>query len=129
MDVELQESDCVLDPDLGTEGCWRPVRGDDIIGLGWLEATNWGPGEHATHQDAGLHECESFVTGLTSDELDAAGVTADDVRLACLRRLSVANQRGFCIGGPGVVGCLLAQPSYRDACEQINDRESRTDCP
>jgi hypothetical protein len=125
---EIDASDCVLDPALGEDGCWRPARGDDIVGLGGLAATNWSSGEHATHQDPGFHGCEAFVGGLTNDELDATGVTTDDVRLACLRRLGVANQRGFCIGGPGVAGCPLAQPSYRDACEQRNDAEGRLDC-
>jgi hypothetical protein len=126
--VELEASDCVLDPSLGDDGCWRPVRGDDITGLGGLEATNWSAAEHATLQDPNFGGCESFVEGLPESELDAAGVIADDVLLACIRRLNVANQRGFCIGGPGVIGCPLAQPTYRDACEQLNDAEFRPGC-
>jgi hypothetical protein len=126
--LEIEASDCVFDPELGDGGCWRPVRGDDIVGLGGLDATSWTANEHASHQDSGLHGCEAFVAGLSSTELDDAGVTEDEVRGSCLRRLGVANQRGFCIGGPGVSGCPLAQPSYRDACEQINDREIRSGC-
>jgi hypothetical protein len=126
--VEIEASDCVLDPEIGDDGCWRPAHGDDIVGLGGLDATSWSAGEHASHQDPGLHECEAFVAGLDQADLAFAGITADEVRLACLRRLGVANQRGFCIGGPGVAGCPLAQPSYRDACEQLNDGEARGGC-
>jgi hypothetical protein len=126
--LEIEASDCVLDPNLGDGGCWRPARGDDIVGLGGLDATSWSAGEHASHQDPGLQGCVSFVEGLSDAQLDAAGVTEDEVSLACLRRLGVADQRGFCIGGPGVAGCPLAQPSYRDACEQLNDGEARVGC-
>jgi hypothetical protein len=126
--VVLEPSDCVLDPNLGDAGCWRPVRGADIVDLGGLDVSSWSADEHATHQDPGLHGCEAFVASLSSDALDAAEVTADEVRRACLRRLGVANQRGFCIGGPGVAGCPLAQASYRDACEQLNDAEGRDGC-
>ena len=125
---EVEASDCVLDPDLGDAGCWRPVHGDDIIGLGGADATNWSAAEHASHQDPGFHGCDAFVAGLSNGELEAAGVTADEVRLACVRRLGVADQRGFCIGGPGIVGCPLAQPGYRDVCEQRNDGEGRGGC-
>lgn len=126
--LEIEASDCVFDPGLGDDGCWRPARGDDIMGLGGLNATSWSADELATLQDPGGHACEAFVTGLSDEQLDDAGVSADEVRLACLRRLGVANQRGFCIGGPGVVGCPLAQASYRDACEQLNDAEGRAGC-
>jgi hypothetical protein len=126
--VEIEASDCVLDPDLGDAGCWRPVRGDDIVGLGGLEATAWSANEHATLQDPGFHGCEAFVAGLSDAALDTAGVTADEVRLACVRRLGVANQRGYCIGGPGVAGCPLAQPSYRNACEQLDDANALGGC-
>jgi hypothetical protein len=126
--TEIEASDCVLDPELGDAGCWRPARGDDIVGLGGLEATSWSAAEHATLQDPGFHGCVAFVGVFSYAELKAAGVTADDVRLACLHRLGVANQRGFCIGGPGLAGCPLAQPSYRDACEQLNDSEGLGGC-
>jgi hypothetical protein len=126
--VELESSDCVFDAGLGDAGCWRPVRGDDIEGLGGLDLTTWAPGVHATHQDAGGLECQAFVVALTDAELAAAGGSAEDVLQACLRRLGVANQRGYCIGGPGVVGCPLAQPTYRDACEQLNDAQLMTGC-
>jgi hypothetical protein len=123
--LEVDASDCVFDQGLGDDGCWRPARGDDIMGL---DATSWSADALATLQDPGGQQCEAFVTGLSDEQLDDAGVTADDVRLACLHRLGVANQRGFCIGGPGVAGCPLAQPSYRDACEQLNDAEGHPGC-
>jgi hypothetical protein len=126
--LELDASDCVFDPAIGDDGCWRPARGEDITGLGGLDATSWSADAHASPQDPGGHECEAFATGLSDEQLDGLGITADDVRLTCLRRLGVANQRGFCIGGPGVAGCPLAQPSYRDACEQRNDAEQHSSC-
>ena len=123
--IELELEDCVLDSGLGDAGCWRPVRGADIEGLGGIDATRWADGAHATHQDPGGQACEAFVSGLGDDELDAAGVERDAVRAACFRQLSVANQRGFCLG---VQLCPLAQPSYRDACEQQNDAEGLSGC-
>lgn len=125
--VELEASDCVFDPELGNAGCWRPARGEDSIGVGGLEATAWGPGDHATAQDPGQLGCEEFVKGRSDVELDAAGVSRDQVMQACVRRLSVADQRGFC-QGERVAYCPIAQPSYRDACEQQNDAEGRSGC-
>jgi hypothetical protein len=126
--VELDESDCLLDPTLGENGCWRPAQGGDIEGLGGLEATTWSSSEHLTLQDPGGHACEAFVGGLTDPLLEQFAVERDAVMRACLRRLGVANQRGFCMGGAGVNFCPLAQPSYRDACEQLNDAEGRVGC-
>lgn len=118
--AELEAKDCVLDPTVGDNGCWRPVTGADIGVL-----SNWGASEHATHQDPGLlanGACASLVAGL-SPELDA-----NAVRSACERRLTVANQQGFCHGGAGVNYCPEAQPSYRDACERLNDEQARSGC-
>jgi hypothetical protein len=56
------------------------------------------------------------------------GLTPQDVLTECYRRLTVSNQRGFCIGGPGVAGCPLAQPTYIDACEQQNAANFLTGC-
>lgn len=126
--VELEASDCVLDPALGSDGCWRPARGEDIVGLGGLEATRWTAAEHASLQDPGGLGCEDFVAGLSDAELDAAAVDRDEVMAACLRRLGVGNLRGFCLGGADVNVCPEAQPGYRDACEQRNDDEARDGC-
>jgi hypothetical protein len=126
--VELDESDCVLDPALGSSGCWRPAQGGDIDGLGGLEATSWSTAEHSTLQDPGGLGCEDFVADLSDALLDSFAVDRNEVMRACLRRLGVADQRGFCLGGAGVNYCPLAQPSYRDACEQRNDAENRDGC-
>lgn len=125
---EIEVSDCVLDPALGSTGCWRPVHGGDVEGLGGLDATNWAESDHATLQDPGGFGCDDFVSGLSDTELSMAGVSPNEVMSACVRRLSVANRRGFCMGGAGVNQCPYAQPSYRDACEQINDAEGRDGC-
>jgi hypothetical protein len=126
--VELDVADCVLDPALGSSGCWRPAHGGDIEGLGGLEATGWTAAEHVTLQDPGGLDCQKFVAGLTDDLLDTFAVERDAVMRACLRRLSVADQRGFCLGGANDNSCPFAQSSYRDACEQRNDAEARVGC-
>ena len=53
--LELQPEDCIQDP--GT-GDWRPATGDDIG-----NATNWGAGVHATHQDPGGNGCSTATGG------------------------------------------------------------------
>jgi hypothetical protein len=113
---ELQPEDCVLDSSLGDAGCWRPATGEDIVGLGGQELSDWGVDAHATHQDPGLTSgCESLVNGLPPE------IEPDDFRAACQRRLRVANERGLCLGvGPGVQACPFADPAYIDACEQLN---------
>ena len=110
--VELGELDCGLDPSLGDSGCWRPVTGGDIEGFGGLDVSNWSGSKHDTHQDPGGKGCMDFVA--------ATGGSAQE----CFRRLSVANQRGFCQSGI----CPLTDPAYRDACERKNDAEGRTGC-
>ena len=118
--VELDAEDCVLDEYLGDAGCWRPVVGADIGVL-----SDWGIDEHATHQDPGLlagGACASLIAGLPP------GLDAAVLRSACERRLTVANQRGMCLGGNGANICPEQQPSYRDACERINDAQARSGC-
>lgn len=100
--VELQPKDCVMDPDTGL---YRPVNGDDIGVL-----TTWRPADHATHQDANGVTCLALASGDSSSEIFQG----------CVRALSVADQRGFCMAlGPGQI-CPHAEPSYVDACEQLN---------
>jgi len=118
--VELDPNDCVMDPSLGDAGCWRAATGLDIAG----GLSSWAGTEHDTHQDPSGLNCEQFVAGLANVQLPE-GVTADMVRTACYRRLTTANQRGFCLG---VQLCPLAQPTYRDACEQLNDQQLLTGC-
>jgi hypothetical protein len=117
---ELGEKDCVLDPNMGTSGCWRPVTGNDIINLGGLESTNWSSNSHDTHQDPSGSACTSFAEG------DSA------VRVACIRQLGVASARGLCTAARGETEraaiCPLADPAYRDACEQMNDADGLAGC-
>lgn len=125
--TELEPQDCVFDPNDGDNGCFRPVTGDDISGVGSNNLTNWGGTAHVTHQDPSGINCEVFVTGLPPN-VYSDGLTPAIVLDECYRRLTVANQRGFCIGGPGVVGCPLAQPAYLDACEQQNAANFLSGC-
>jgi hypothetical protein len=115
--VELDEKDCALDPDLGDSGCWRPVTGNDIDSNAFdgLKTSNWSPSAHVTHQDPNGTGCTAFIT--------ASGGN-NQALSACFRRLSVADQRGFCQSGV----CPLTDPAYRDACERKNDGEGRTNC-
>jgi hypothetical protein len=122
--VEIQDLDCGFDPSLGSGGCWRPVTGGDIMGLGGIDASDWSASDHATHQDPGGGGCEAFVAA-NAAAISASGATAGEVQIACFRRLTVANQRGFC---QGPMDCPLANPAYLDACEQKNQAEGRTDC-
>jgi len=47
---------------------------------------------------------------------DASSGTFQD----CVRALSVANQRGYCMALAPGQACPHAQPGYVDACEQLN---------
>lgn len=113
---ELGDLDCVLDPSLGNNGCWRPITGSDITGLGGLNATNWSSSAHDTHQGPNGSGCKDFVA--------LADPNNKDLERACFSRLNVANQRGFCQSG----ACPLDVPEYRDACERKNDAEGRSGC-
>ncbi|EDM77604.1 hypothetical protein PPSIR1_02928 [Plesiocystis pacifica SIR-1] len=124
--VELEPEDCVLDPGLGNMGCYRPITGRDIAGLGGLDSTMWGGTEHKTHQDPAGANCMTFVAGATAALPD--GVDGADLLQACYRRLGVADSRGFCLGGDNVDLCPLEVAGYRDACEQLNDMSGRVDC-
>jgi hypothetical protein len=124
--VELGPEDCALDPDLGDSGCWRPVTGNDVMGLGGLDSSNWSSTDHATHQDPNGTSCQQFASGLPAEVLADYGLTDQDVFVACVRRLGVADTRGMCTSADAA--CPFAAPSYRDACEQRNDVEGRTGC-
>jgi hypothetical protein len=127
--TELEPKDCVFDDSLGDNGCFRPVTGSDIGTVGTTNLSSWAGDEHATHQDPSGLNCEVFVAGLLpTGVLSNNNLEADQVLEECYRRLTVANQRGFCIGGPGVAGCPLAQPTYIDACEQQNAASFLTGC-
>jgi hypothetical protein len=101
---ELQPSDCVLEGDV-----WRPATGADINVGSVTPTTMWTPGNHETHQDPGGTGCLTFAGGAMNDSF------AD-----CVANLTVADQRGFCMAlGPGQA-CPTDDPTYLDACEQIN---------
>src|SRR5690606_19514534 len=93
--VEIQEADCVLDGN-----SYRPATGHDIPAL-----TVWAPGSHATHQDPNGESCMIVAQGNNS------------VRDDCIRQLTVANQRGFCMSVPF---CPTEAETYLDACERLN---------
>ncbi len=113
--VELEPEDCVEDEN----GCYRPVTGNDIEELGGLDATTWSAAEHRTHQDPGGKGCGTFVAGVSASILEDKGITEQQLLRECYRRLTVADQRGFCLGG-NATACPLAQGTYADACEQLN---------
>ena len=98
--VALEQNDCVNDG-----GGFRPVTGEDIGTL-----TDWRPAAHSTHQDPNGDGCIGLAGGNTNSS------TFQD----CVRQLSVANQRGFCMSlGPGQA-CPTEQPTFIDACEALN---------
>lgn len=100
--VELDPADCVMDV---ATGLYRPVTGEDI-GL----LSSWTPAEHATHQDPNGARCLALVDGDPSDPAFES----------CVRALTVANQRGYCMALGAGQACPHEQPSYVDACERLN---------
>jgi hypothetical protein len=104
--VEVGEKDCVLP---AGESTWRPVTGADIGENGGPDMvtprTNWNGVAHDTHQDPNGSVCaQTFGAG--TDEFNE-----------CIRHLTVANQRGYCMDlGPGQ-GCPTADMAYQDICE------------
>jgi len=99
---ELQPEDCIIDPDTGLH---RPVNGNDIGA-----SSMWRPSDHATHQDPNGSACLAL----------AGGEVSSSAFQDCVRQLSVADQRGFCMAlGAGQL-CPGEQPSYMDACEILN---------
>jgi hypothetical protein len=104
---ELGENDCVLD---GATDLWRPVTGADIGSNSSAPVTNWNAVAHDTHQDPNGTVCNAF----------AGGDQQSPEFLECIRHLTVADQRGYCMGlGAGQV-CPATLPSYVDACEAMN---------
>jgi hypothetical protein len=121
----IEFDDCVLDPGLGNNGCWRPVTGMDILGLGGIDASQWKDSEHSTHQDPSGNNCLLFVSGISPTIFEQFGTTEDEVLRACFRRLGVATSRGYCMD---VGTTCTIDPSLPDACELRNEQEGRTDC-
>lgn len=122
--IEIEPADCVLDTTLGDLGCFRPVTGSDISGLGGLDATTWASTSHATHQDPSGLGCELFASGLPP----GLGLSANEVLTECYRRLTVANQRGSCFDALELDSCPFAAPDHIDACEQQNLDNGLTGC-
>lgn len=117
--VELEPEDCVLE-----DGCWRPAIGTDIQGVGDTDLTRWAPNDHRTHQDPGGGSCQEWVTAVSLER----DIDTQAVLRACFRRLTVADQRGFCLGMANAAACPLTDPSYVDACEQRNLAAGNMDC-
>jgi hypothetical protein len=100
--VELEAKDCVLDS--GT-GQYRPVTGDDIGVL-----SQWRPADHTTHQDPNGTSCLAL----------AGGNNQSSAFQDCVRQLTVADQRGFCMALGAGQGCPTEQVGYVDACTRLN---------
>ena len=120
---EIGENDCVLDPALGTAGCYRPTTGNDIVGFGGIDSSNWSRSDHDTHQDPNGSACTDFA--------EAVG-GGDELLFACFRKLATAEQRGLCTAANGATDaasvCPLADPSYVDACAARNEAEGLAGC-
>ena len=99
---ELRPEDCILDE---STGLWRAVTGHDI-GTG----TDWNPEAHVTHQDPAGIMCLSYVEG----DPDSP------VFVDCIRQLTVADQRGFCMALSAGESCPV-DPGYVDPCAALND--------
>lgn len=109
--VQLDPKDCVIDRD---SGMYRPVTGADI-GAEYengTKVTDWSPGAHKTHQDAGGQGCLGLAMGD-----DKSPVFTD-----CVEQLTVANQRGFCMSLAAGQSCPTDPTrGYIDACTALNN--------
>lgn len=134
----LEPEDCIFDVGLA---CFRPVNGTDTTEVNScpkadlelrLQATGydaglarcsstWSRSAHVTHQDPGVSSGSSACMILAA----AGATTFDD----CLRTLTVADQRGFCLTkSPSVQVCptdlsdaeKIAAGIPLDACTQMN---------
>lgn len=106
--TELGAKDCVQE-----NGVWRPVTGEDIGATGVEPSTNWNNAAHDTHQDPNGLVCAAVTGG--------AGTAAFN---ECIKGLTVASQRGFCMTlGAGQL--CPADPSgpdpYRSVCDLMNE--------
>lgn len=104
--VELHPHDCVFDP---FEGRWRPADGRDAEEA-LAGGDRWRPTSKSTHQDPDFAMCEAF----------ARDSRESDVFRDCVRQLSTANQRGYCMELAGGARCPLEDESYIDPCEVMN---------
>jgi hypothetical protein len=106
--VELGDKDCVL-PDGETQ--WRPVTGADIGSMSVSPVSSWSPAAHDTHQDPNGTVC-SATAGCVGEACKGNTAFAE-----CIRHLTVADQRGFCMGLGMGQSCPTAADTYQDACE------------
>ena len=101
---ELVEADCTFDE---ARGQWRPMDGRDAEAAFLAGVERWGDG---THQDPEFESCEAF-----------AGSRDNPMFLECLRTLTVANQRGYCMTLRPGQPCPTEKDDYIDACGAMND--------
>ena len=100
----LVEADCIFDE---AEGLWVPMDGRDAEAALLAGKARWGEG---THQDPEFEGCEAL-----------AGGRNNALFLECVRSLTVADQRGYCMAlMPGAL-CPTAEDAYIDACEAMNE--------
>ena len=92
-----------------------------------MSLTDWSLSAHATHQDPGGTNCQVFVQGIPPMLIMSNGLTEQEILIACYLRLTVANQRGFCLGGLGLDACPIA-PGTADACAQLNLDNALSGC-
>ncbi len=113
--VELGDKDCVQEG-----GVWRPVTGADIGDKDVVPNTVWNGVAHDTHQDPNGTVCAAVSGG--SDPTNEAFAE-------CIKHLTVANQRGFCMSlGPGQVCPTDPRPAppngmgagYLSICDKKN---------
>jgi hypothetical protein len=98
----LTSADCIQEED----GTWRPATGADL-----LEGRSpWSRTRPETAQDPTGSSCAQ-----------RAGAEAGDAFEACIRELTVANRRGYCLALEPGASCPHEAPGYLDACEQINE--------
>lgn len=106
---ELTEADCIFDESLDA---WRPMNGQDALAAAQRGDASWGSAG-GTHQDPDFTQCEAWAGGRDNDDF-----------LECASRLTVADQRGFCIEPrslpDGANQCPTTLESYVDACEALN---------
>lgn len=103
--VELEDKDCVQE-----NGVWRAVTGADIGDKDVVPLTNWNNVAHATHQDPNGTVCLAL----------AGGDTKSTAFIECITHLTVADQRGFCMGLQAGQQCPTKQPTYVDVCTAKN---------
>jgi hypothetical protein len=103
--IEIGDKDCVIEDGSVT---WRPVSGADIgPDANVSPVTNWNAVAHDTHQDPNGTVCLAF----------AGGDSASAEFAECIRHLTVADQRGYCMGLAAGQACPASVATYVDACE------------